>query len=75
MRAQLESVAQRLERLEQARSAPGRERPEDAFHLARLSADAEREALNKLRVEVGCCVLWLCTEAGSGCMAAEALAI
>ena len=52
MHAQLDSVAQRLQRLEQERSAPGRERPEDALYLARLSADAEREALNRLRVEV-----------------------
>ena len=53
MHAQLESVAQRLERTTEQRAAPGRERPEEVFYLAKLSADAEREALNKLRTEVG----------------------
>ena len=50
---QLEGLAQQLQQVEEERARPGRSRPEEVFYLAKLAADAEREALQKLRAEVG----------------------
>ena len=49
---QLEGLARRLQEIEGERARPGRSRPEEEFYLAKLAADAEREALQKLRAEV-----------------------
>ena len=49
---QLEGLAARLQGIEEERARPGRSRPEEELYLAKLAADAEREALQKLRAEV-----------------------
>jgi hypothetical protein len=50
--AQLEGLAERLAQAQSARKLPGKGRADEEFYLTRLSADAERKAVDALRQEV-----------------------